>query len=64
MTAYADFQEREFANEVDGYAATRHQEFVGTGFFDEVAQAITSGEASTLALVGSTEEEQFHEVTH
>jgi isocitrate lyase len=64
MTAYADFQEREFANEVDGYAATRHQEFVGTGFFDEVAQAITSGEASTLALVGSTEEEQFHEVNH
>jgi isocitrate lyase len=64
MTAYADFQEREFANEVDGYTATRHQEFVGTGFFDEVAQATTSGEASTLALVGSTEEEQFHEVAH
>ncbi|MBI4852300.1 MAG: isocitrate lyase [Acidobacteria bacterium] len=60
MTAYADFQANEFAGEAFGYTATKHQEFVGTGYFDELAQVISGGEASTLALVGSTEEEQFH----
>jgi isocitrate lyase len=60
MTAYADFQENEFRSENEGYAATRHQEFVGTGFFDEVAQVLSGGLSSTLALHGSTEEEQFH----
>lgn len=63
MTAYADFQEKEFQGEANGYTATRHQEFVGTGYFDEVAQVISAGEASTLALVGSTEEEQFHNIS-
>jgi isocitrate lyase len=62
MTAYADFQEREFNSEADGYKAVKHQEFVGTGFFDEIAQIITGGTSSTLALTGSTEEEQFQEV--
>lgn len=62
MTAYADFQEREFDSEPDGYKAVKHQEFVGTGFFDELSQVISGGAASTLALAGSTEEEQFHEV--
>ncbi|MBN8724369.1 MAG: isocitrate lyase [Acidobacteria bacterium] len=61
MSAYAEFQANEFAGEANGYTATKHQEFVGTGYFDEVAQVISGGEASTLALVGSTEEEQFHE---
>ena len=61
MSAYAEFQANEFAGEVNGYTATKHQEFVGTGYFDEVAQVISGGEASTLALVGSTEEEQFHD---
>lgn len=60
MTAYAEFQANEFASEKDGYTATKHQEFVGTGYFDELAQVISGGAASTLALVGSTEEEQFH----
>lgn len=60
MTAYAEFQANEFAGEAHGYTATKHQEFVGTGYFDELAQVISGGEASTLALVGSTEEEQFH----
>jgi isocitrate lyase len=60
MSAYAEFQANEFAGEVHGYTATKHQEFVGTGYFDELAQALSGGEASTLALVGSTEEEQFH----
>lgn len=61
MTAYADFQANEFGGEVHGYTATKHQEFVGTGYFDELAQVISGGAASTLALVGSTEEEQFHD---
>ena len=59
MTAYVELQEREFAMEGDGYTATRHQREVGAGYFDEVSQVVTGGEASTLALVGSTEEEQF-----
>ncbi len=60
MTAYADFQEREFVSEQEhGYRATTHQRFVGTGYFDEVAQKIADGAFSTGALTGSTEEEQF-----
>ncbi len=59
MAAYSQFQQAEFADEKIGYTATRHQREVGTGFFDAVAQVITGGTASTLALHGSTEEEQF-----
>ncbi len=60
MPAYVDLQEQEFVMEDDGYTATRHQREVGAGYFDQVAQVIASGsDASTLALVGSTEEEQF-----
>jgi isocitrate lyase len=59
MAAYAELQEREFASEDDGYAATSHQRQVGAGYFDEVAQAIAGGEASTGAMAGSTEEKQF-----
>jgi isocitrate lyase len=62
MTAYAEFQESEFKSEESGYKAVRHQEFVGTGFFDEVARVITNDSSSTLALKGSTEEEQFQTV--
>ena len=43
-----------------GYAAVKHQRFVGTGYFDQVAQTIAGGLSSTTALSGSTEEEQFH----
>ncbi len=43
MTAYADFQEREFRSEADGYKAVKHQEFVGTGYFDEVAKVVAGG---------------------
>ena len=60
MTAYADFQEREFASEAYGYTATRHQREVGTGYFDEVARVVSEGTASTTALDGSTEAEQFY----
>jgi isocitrate/methylisocitrate lyase len=59
MSAYVRLQEREFAMEDDGYTATRHQAEVGTGYFDRVADVISNGTASTLALEGSTEEEQF-----
>jgi isocitrate lyase len=60
MTAYCKLQEAEFASEKDGYEAVKHQRFVGTGYFDAVLQAITSGKASTTALEGSTEAAQFH----
>ncbi|NIN12604.1 MAG: isocitrate lyase, partial [Gemmatimonadales bacterium] len=60
MAAYAKLQEAEFASEKDGYEATRHQEFVGAGYFDEVTRIATHGFTSTLALEGSTEQEQFH----
>jgi isocitrate lyase len=61
MTAYCKLQEAEFESEKDhGYEAVKHQKFVGTGYFDAVQQAITSGKASTTALEGSTEAAQFH----
>jgi isocitrate/methylisocitrate lyase len=63
MSAYARLQEAEFASEREhGYAGAKHQRFVGTGYFDEVQKVITSGKASTTALEGSTEAEQFHEM--
>ncbi|WP_221586373.1 isocitrate lyase [Microbacterium sp. G2-8] len=58
MTAYVELQNAEFAAEADGYTATKHQREVGTGYFDHVSTALNP-EASTLALVGSTESEQF-----
>jgi isocitrate lyase len=61
MTAYVRLQEREFALEELGYTATRHQREVGAGYFDLVAQAVSTGESSTLALRGSTEEAQFQQ---
>ncbi len=60
MAAYSELQEAEFASEKFGYTATKHQREVGTGYFDLVSTVITAGEYSTLALDGSTEEEQFH----
>jgi isocitrate lyase len=59
MAAYADFQQREFESERHGYTATRHQREVGAGYFDLVTQIVAGGNASTTALAGSTEEEQF-----
>jgi isocitrate lyase len=60
MAAYATLQQAEFARQDEaGYEAVRHQRFVGTGYFDQVSQCIAGGQASTTALVGSTEEEQF-----
>jgi isocitrate lyase len=59
MLAYAHLQENEFERESDGYRAIKHQSFVGTGYFDSIAQAVAGGTLSTAALKGSTEEEQF-----
>ncbi|MFL6066466.1 MAG: isocitrate lyase [Gaiellaceae bacterium] len=62
MSAYVELQERELSLEDAGYTATRHQREVGAGYFDEVAQVISGGLSSTLALKGSTEEAQFERV--
>ena len=59
MAAYADLQSHEFAAERDGYRGAKHQEFVGVGYFDDVAQVVAGGQSSTTALEGSTEKEQF-----
>lgn len=64
MSAYSALQNREFASEVDGYTATKHQREVGTGYFDMVNSIVTAGQSSTLAMKGSTEEAQFTPDTH
>jgi isocitrate lyase len=62
MTAYSRLQEKEFGSEAEyGYQAVKHQRFVGTGYFDALTQVIAGGLASTTALNGSTEQEQFAE---
>ena len=61
MEAYVELQEAEFAAEDIGYTATRHQREVGTGYFDQLTQAISGNQSSLSALSGSTEEEQFQE---
>jgi isocitrate lyase len=61
MTAYVELQQREFESEEVGYTATRHQREVGAGWFDLVAETVSGGESSTLALRGSTEEAQFQD---
>jgi isocitrate lyase len=60
MTAYSKLQQEEFAAQELGYRAVTHQRFVGTGYFDEIAQVISDGASSTTALAGSTEAAQFH----
>ena len=59
MAAYSELQQAEFASEEHGYTATKHQREVGAGYFDEIAQVVAGGTASTTALAGSTEEAQF-----
>jgi isocitrate lyase len=59
MPAFVNLQEREFDLEDDGYTATKHQREVGAGYFDRVSEVLSGGRTSTLALKGSTEEEQF-----
>jgi len=59
MSAYVQLQEAEFAAATQGYTAIKHQAEVGTGYFDKVSTAINP-DSGTLALLGSTESEQFH----
>jgi isocitrate lyase len=60
MSAYCQLQEKEFSSEGQfGYAAVKHQRFVGTGYFDAVQQVVAGGTSSTTALEGSTEAAQF-----
>jgi isocitrate lyase len=59
MSAYVELQDAEFGMESQGYTATKHQREVGAGYFDLVSQAVSGGQSSTLALKGSTEEDQF-----
>lgn len=60
MAGYSELQEREFALQAEGFKAVKHQAFVGTGYFDAVQNTVMQGNASTVALKGSTEEEQFN----
>jgi len=59
MLGYSRLQQREFAQADNGFRAAKHQAFVGAGYFDRVQQTVMSGRASTTAMEGSTEEEQF-----
>jgi isocitrate lyase len=59
MAAYNDVQQAEFKSKADGYLASEHQGFVGVEYFDEVAQIISGGKSSTVAMEGSTEKDQF-----
>jgi isocitrate lyase len=59
MPAYVKLQKREFASTEAGYSAVKHQRFSGTAYFDLVTEVITGGLASTAAMEGSTEEQQF-----
>ena len=63
MLAYSNMQEKEFENEKYGLRCGKHQAFVGTGYFDKVQNTISQGKSATTAMKGSTEEEQFKEVS-
>jgi isocitrate lyase len=63
MTAFVELQEAEFAAAEKGFTAVKHQREVGTGYFDAVTTTIER-EASTGALKGSTEDEQFFDQKH
>ncbi len=58
MTAFVELQQKEFAAADRGFTAVKHQREVGTGYFDAVTTTIEAN-ASTAALKGSTEDEQF-----
>jgi len=64
LAAYTQLQRAEFASEVHGYSATRHQREVGTGYFDLVSIAVSGADASTTAMQGSTEAAQFTATRH
>jgi isocitrate lyase len=59
MSAIGELQQKECAAAEKGCTAVKHQREVGTGYFDEITQVVTGGKATTTALHGSTEDEQF-----
>ena len=59
MSAYSELQQKEFDELDNGFTAVKHQREVGTGYFDKISQIVSDGDSSTLALKGSTEEDQF-----
>jgi isocitrate lyase len=63
MSAFVELQEAEFAAASKGFTAVKHQREVGTGYFDAVTTTIER-DASTAALKGSTEDEQFFDQKH
>ena len=63
MSAFVELQEAEFAAAEKGFTAVKHQREVGTGYFDAVTTTIER-DASTGALKGSTEDEQFFDRKH
>ncbi|WP_414710404.1 isocitrate lyase [Roseateles sp.] len=63
MSAFVELQEAEFAAAEKGFTAVKHQREVGTGYFDAVTTTIEA-QASTAALKGSTEDEQFFDAKH
>jgi isocitrate lyase len=63
MSAFVELQEAEFAAAAKGFTAVKHQREVGTGYFDAVTTTIEAL-ASTGALKGSTEDEQFFDAKH
>jgi len=58
MTGFVDLQEKEFAAQVRGFTAVKHQREVGASYFDQVGQVCT-GSSNLSAIEGSTEKEQF-----
>jgi len=61
MAAYVRVQRKEFEAEREGYTTVKHQSFVGTEYFDEIATVISNGTFSTSAMDESTETSQFSE---
>lgn len=59
MLAYSKLQESEFEAKEFGYEAIKHQDFIGTGYFDAITEIVSSGSSSILSMEGSTEKEQF-----
>ena len=59
MAGYSELQEKEFALQAEGFKAVKHQNFVGTSYFDEVQNTVTAGISSTIAMKDSTETAQF-----
>lgn len=60
MGAYSRFQEHEFKLADQGFKAIKHQQFVGTGYFDMLNDVISQGQSNSNAMSDSTEEQQFH----